>query len=93
LILFAGFGGVFKASGNVLNHHIMPSSFETNGLFSQDQISSSLKYDKLYEPVTAVGTMMSDGGIGIYANNEENAECITDVRSATCSKCLASHQS
>jgi len=87
-MFFAGLGGVFKASGNVLNHHIMPSSYESNGLFTQDQISTCLKYDELIQPVTAVGTMMSDGGIGTYGPDDENLEYVTDVRGATFFKYL-----
>jgi len=71
---------VFTASGNFLNHHVVPLSYQTNGLFTQRQIRSYLKYHKLHEPVVAVGTMMSKNGVGIYTSNDDKKNCAPNVR-------------
>ncbi|RLU15754.1 hypothetical protein DMN91_011510 [Ooceraea biroi] len=66
LIFFAGLGGMFMVSGSPTLHHIMPAYSRVTNLYTMKQVQQWLRYRKLIEPVTAVGTIMSEGS---YYNN------------------------
>ncbi|XP_026830079.1 ester hydrolase C11orf54 homolog [Ooceraea biroi] len=61
-----GLGGMFMVSGSPTLHHIMPAYSRVTNLYTMKQVQQWLRYRKLIEPVTAVGTIMSEGS---YYNN------------------------
>ncbi|XP_011341829.1 ester hydrolase C11orf54 homolog [Ooceraea biroi] len=58
-----GLGGIIFLNDNIPTlHHVTPSCYSLSNLHTMNQVQEWLQYKTTLEPVTAIGTIMSEGG-------------------------------
>ncbi|RLU16117.1 hypothetical protein DMN91_011876 [Ooceraea biroi] len=57
-----GLDGIILVLGIPMLHHVTPPSYSSTNLYTMNQVQQWLKYRRVFDPMIAVGTIMSEDG-------------------------------